>query len=213
MNNPRTGYRECELGQEGYAKTLVERFKSDSGFSKLPKHTTPRLKNFTAKPDDNEKGKFSRSARRHVMGVLFLARGSRFELLEAVGVLSRCFETWTKRNDRELIVLMGYLSCTLNAIHVLTVVDDDFPNFKIFHHVDADHGGCLDTRKSTTGSIFTLSGQHGMHCALEAFSRLQRTAAPSTPHAEIAAIDESLRKIVLPLSLMVEFMFERINIL
>ncbi|WOG90447.1 hypothetical protein DCAR_0209691 [Daucus carota subsp. sativus] len=56
---------------------------------------------------------------------------------------------------------------------------------------DADLGGCLDTRKSTTGYIFTLGGT-----AVSWMSRLQKSVALSTTEAEYMAISEASKEMI-----------------
>ena len=55
-------------------------------------------------------------------------------------------------------------------------------------HVDSDHGGDLQSRKSTTGYVFVLVGKYGTRVVLTGLSKLQSVVALSTAEAEITAI-------------------------
>lgn len=58
-------------------------------------------------------------------------------------------------------------------------------------YFDADLGGCSDTRKSTTGFVFTVGG-----IAVSWMSRLQKSVALSTTEAEYMAISEASKEMI-----------------
>ena len=55
--------------------------------------------------------------------------------------------------------------------------------------VDADHGGCLDTRRSTTGWICRLYG-----CTINGSAKRQATVAVLTVEAEYIAVSEAAKE-------------------
>ena len=56
-------------------------------------------------------------------------------------------------------------------------------------YVDADHAGCSDTRKSTTGYVFTIGGG-----AVSWMSRLQDIVALSSTESEYVALTEAVKE-------------------
>ena len=63
-----------------------------------------------------------------------------------------------RRHDRMLLRIFEYLSATLHFGHDMTVYTDDIRNISVTSCVDADLGGCPDTKRSTTGVVTGLSG-------------------------------------------------------
>ena len=79
------------------------------------------------------------------------------------------------------------------------------------HHTlaDADFASCLITRRSTAGGCLLMrdsSGGPTIGC-LDAVSKRLRAAAPSTGHAEVCALDLTMRKITLPAALVLQVIF------
>ena len=65
---------------------------------------------------------------------------------------------------------------------------DDPKSKPIQIYCDADHGGCLDTGKSTSGTLVTVFGE-----CIDASSRKQGKVANSTGMAELYALDDVTR--------------------
>jgi hypothetical protein len=58
-------------------------------------------------------------------------------------------------------------------------------------YVDSDYAGCLDSRRSTSGYVFTFGG-----CAVSWRSRLQDCVALSTAEAEYMAITDAVKEAI-----------------
>ena len=58
-------------------------------------------------------GKFGKTAAKHIGGLLFLIRGTRKDMLNAVVTLSQQLSKWCSAADRRLTRGFGYLSVTL----------------------------------------------------------------------------------------------------
>jgi hypothetical protein len=207
FSRPVNGMTKCFASQVGYAKSLISRFMEDAKIRKLGMATTPCVANFTPKPDDDQAGVLD--CRMHNGGLWYLARGTRFDLLQAVGITSRSLDKWTRRNDRQLTRIYEYLNGTLEFGHEMSIADGDFETLYQITYVDADMGGCPDTKRSTTGTVAMVIGPNGSLATLDASARRQGSSAPSTPHAEVVAIDESLRRVHLPLLGLLEFALAR----
>jgi hypothetical protein len=61
---------------------------------------------------------------------------------------------------------------------------------------DADHGGCPDSRRSTSGGVLVLCGTHGTRALVMAFSKRQTVAGWSTPECETVACVSSYKRAV-----------------
>ena len=64
----------------------------------------------------------------------------------------------------------------------------DMNDLELHIHVDADHGGHLSSRKSTSGFVIYVIGLHGTKIVLESKSKTQSIVALSTCESEIEAI-------------------------
>jgi hypothetical protein len=201
------GVATCEATQREYAEALIERFMLDSKLQHLGKATTPLIKNRTAKDDDNDPGFYD--CRAHNGGLWYLARGTRWDLLLAVNVMSRYLDKWTKQHDRMLVRIFEYVNATLDFGHVMTVHDADYKDVTVQTYVDSDLGGCPSTRRSTTGIVCGVVGPHGTRAFTDASAKRQGSGGPSTPHVEVIAIDEGLRRVHLPMLGVMEFALQR----
>lgn len=135
---------------------------------------------------------------------MYLAQCTRPDLAHAVGVLSQHLERPFQRHwDSAVHVL--HLRGTVN----LGIVYDGLRKSKIsgmksqecpISHCDADWAGDVNSRRSTTGYIFTLAGG-----ALTWKSLLQPTVALSSTEAEYRAITEAGQELLWLRNMMEKF--------
>ena len=187
----------------------MSRYQHDICGGKLGKAVTPAVSNWTVKQDDDETGIMVECCRRHVGGLWYLALGTRFDLMQALEVVARYLDKWCKRHDRMLHRIFEYLNGTTEYVHEMTVSDNDFKHFCLRTYVDADQGGCVETRRSTTGIISGIVGPSGTTAYIQPSAKRQGSAAPSTPHSETVAIAEGLRRVHLLALGTLEFAFRR----
>ena len=64
-------------------------------------------------------------------------------------------------------------------------------------YADADHAGCPETQRSTTGVLHSIKGRHTSF-PIAVVSKRQKCVSKSTHEAEIAALDHALRTVGLP---------------
>lgn len=118
---------------------------------------------------------------------LYLSTGSRPDIAYAVGLASRKLENPSREDFVALKRILRYLKGT--ADHGLTYQ----PGYEldIVSYSDADHGGDLQTSRSTTGVVCLHAG-----AAVSWLSQKQPSVAISTTESEIVAASEAAREIV-----------------
>jgi hypothetical protein len=112
-----------------------------------------------------------------VGSLMYIATCTRFDILHAVGLLSRVMQKPTSEHWDRLMHVLRYLKGT--ADHCLVLGGD---NLKLRVYSDSDYAGCLATRRSTAGIVCMLGD-----AAVYAMSRRQPTVALSTTEAEYMA--------------------------
>ena len=122
-----------------------------------------------------------------VGALLYLSTGSRPDIAYAVGLASRKLENSSREDFVALKRILRYLKGT--ADHGLTYQ----PGYEldIVSYSDADHGGDLQTSRSTTGVVCLHAG-----AAVSWLSQKQPSVAISTTESEIVAASEAAREIV-----------------
>ena len=115
-----------------------------------------------------------------VGSLLYLSGGTRPDIAWAVGDLCRHMSAPTDVHLVGAKRVLRYLAGTRTLGICYTGQPDGQPNLKLY--VDADHGGDLDTRRSTTGNLVLCNGG-----AVGWESRLQKTVSLSTMEAEYQA--------------------------
>jgi len=146
----------------------------------------------------NPKGFFASTARTYVGAALFAARMTLAQLLFPCVALSRRFDDWGYDEDRRITVLFGYWKrmVTGDKRHVLElrVNLDDIKERSIDHIIssDSDHAGCPFSRRSTSGSVCKLVGDHGTRCTLDFACKSQPAAQNSSGAAEVVGISHAV---------------------
>ena len=84
--------------------------------------------------------------------------------------------------------------------------------FEIGLYTDADFAGCKETARSTSGLWVVLRGK-GWEFPLEWGSKRQSCVSHSTPEAELISLAKGLREAGLPLSTLLEAMFQKESVL
>ena len=79
---------------------------------------------------------------------------------------------------------------------------------KLATFVDADHGGCPETARSTSGCVTQIVGAHS-YGTVSWVSMRQKRASHSTGEAELVATNDGLRRLSLPALLLYEAVLDR----
>ena len=117
-----------------------------------------------------------------VGSIMYAQVCTRPDLAYVTGVLGRYQSNPGLDHWKAVKKVMRYLQGTKN--YMLTYRKTD--NLEIMGYSDADFAGCVDTKKSTSGYIFTLAGG-----AISWKSSKQSLTAPSTMHSEFVACYEA----------------------
>ena len=136
---------------------------------------------------DEEKCYMSRVPYASAVGSLMYAMVcTRPDIAHAVGVVSRFLSNPTKEHREGVKWILRYLKGTSELCLCFTKGNLTLQGFS-----DADLGGDFDTKKSTTGYIFTLGGT-----VVSWKSKLQDRVALSTTEAEYIAISEAAKEMI-----------------
>ncbi|KAF1324633.1 Integrase catalytic core protein, partial [Globisporangium splendens] len=174
------------IHQEQYTKKILERFGFDScsNPTQIPMETTAK---YTSNPKPRVGNVSAKFGYKEAIGALmYLVTCTRPDLAYAVGQLSRFVENPSEQHVGGVKKILRYLIGTKRK--GITYRDDKKIDLGIHvqGYADSDWAGDLESRKSTTGYIFTLSGG-----AISWASRLQTITAQSTAEAEYVAACEA----------------------
>lgn len=169
--------RKLSISQEHYLEGLLRKFGMDKSHgSRIALPTT-----FKPVPEtDKEFEEAKHLDYPQIVGsVMYSATTSRPDLAYPAGVLARFIGKWSMSHYKAAKHLLRYIRGTTD---LCLTFDAEAGKRIILGYADADWGGCLDTRRSTTGYLFKTFG------GLVAWkSRRQPTVALSTAEAEIMA--------------------------
>jgi len=123
---------------------------------------------------------------RHFLGAIaYVGRLTRPDIAFAVAYLQRYQQLPEGRHMRMLGEIIEYLFATKSKGLVFERVPDD--EYRLEGYVDADFADCPETRKSTTGYVFTLGGT-----PIQWSSRRQKLVTTSSTEAEYVAATEAV---------------------
>ena len=173
-----------KLTQDAYIKRVIEAFDPDSRKT-LPIPMSPDAK--IVKTDAEIDPQVRQRYQALLGSVMYLMLQTRPEMAYAVGKLLRYAHCPTNDLLSRALQLIRFLRSTPDHGILYKPVDDDNEPLvrlgKACGYTDADYAGCLDTRKSTTGYVFTLASG-----PISWSSKLQSTVSLSTCEAEYAAV-------------------------
>ena len=177
------------LSQRPYWELVVNRFNLE--------HITPRntplptginLDKSMSPKTDSEKKEMADKPYRSVLGsVMWGQLATRPDLSFSVSLLARFQDNPGIEHWKALMHVIGYIKNTLD--YGITYSRD----FDLTPHafVDADYGGCKDTRRSTSGYVFMMAGG-----PVTWSSKRQATVALSTVEAEYVAMSRCAQQMV-----------------
>lgn len=173
------------LSQEHYLESLLDKFGEVGNACKtiLPSDWRP-----LAATDEEFKLAKDRPFPKLAGSILYAATVTRPDLAYAASVLCRFISKWSMDHWKAAKHMLRYIRGTTD---LALTFDASAGKRALLGWADANWGGCLDTRRSTTGYVFKTYG------GLVAWkSRRQPTVALSTTQAELLASTEAGKEAV-----------------
>lgn len=172
--------RKLYLSQEHYLTALIDRFGETGNPCKtaLPSGWKPR-----AATDEEFNEARDKPYPSLVGSILYAATVTRPDLAYPASVLCRYLSKWSLDHWKAAKHLLRYISGTRD---LCLMFDADAGKRVLLGWADADWGGCADTRRSTTGYVFSTFGG-----TVAWKSKRQATVALSTTQAELLASTEA----------------------
>jgi hypothetical protein len=176
------------LSQEKYIGKVLERFRvQDAKPRSTPLGSHFKLSKEQSPKTDEEREKMAKVPYASAVGSLMYAMVcTRPDIAYAVGVVSRYMADPGPEHWEAVKWILRYLKGTSGMALCFSGRSANLQGF-----VDADLGGDVDGRKSTSGYVFTFG-----NTAISWMSRLQKCVALSTTEAEYIAISEAGKEMV-----------------
>ena len=177
------------LTQRPYWEHVLNRF----NLTDVPPRNTPLpvgiiLDQNMSPKTDSERKEMANKPYRPVLGsVMWGQLATRPDLSFAVSLLSRFQADPGIEHWKGLLHVIGYIKNSMD--YGLTYSRD--ADLTPLAYVDADYGGCRETRRSTSGYVFTMAGG-----AVTWSSKRQATVALSTVEAEYVAMSRCAQQLI-----------------
>ena len=174
-----------QVSQEHYLESILEKF----NMSQCNPALTPLPSGFKPLPATDEEYQQAKHLpyAQLVGSILYASIITRPDLAHAASVLSRYMTKFNNQHWMAAKHLLRYIRGTVN--YCLTFISTK--DTSALGYADADWGGDLESRQSTTGYIFTLFGG-----PVAWRSKRQQTVALSTMEAEYMASTEAARQAI-----------------
>jgi len=174
------GARRLKIAQRRMASELVTRYGLADGKTKTtPMSTATKLASNETDLLDKEHFGYAEL----VGSLLYLSVCTRPDIAYAVGVLARFMSKPSTAHWLAAKAVVRYIAGTTDY-GIIFGKEEGLHGF-----CDADYGGDIDTRRSTTGYVFMLNGG-----VISWSSRLQATVAVSTAEAEYMAAAQAVKE-------------------
>jgi hypothetical protein len=178
--------RKLWVSQEHYVESVLERFGMDQATpnkAPLPSGYRPVM------ATDEEHALAKHEEYPAIVGsLMYAATITRPDIAQAVGLLARTATKWNMQHVHAAKHLLRYLQGTTD---LCLTFDATSSKRVVLGYADADWGGCLDTRRLTTGYLFkTFGGPVAWK------SRRQPTTALSTAEAKYMASSDAARQAI-----------------
>ena len=175
--------------QWDYAAELICRFTKEEQVKLVKRHTPGVL--ITPTEEQRKPGTMKKSASRHLGGLLFLARCTRWDMEFSTNFLARYVHDWQVWNDQMLTQLFSYLWTHPKMLQSSYGSPGDAISLRTW--VDSDLAGDVATCRSTSGAVSMACGDF-TRFLLSFHSVRQSRTAQSTGEAELVAVNDGLRK-------------------
>ncbi|XP_058782988.1 uncharacterized protein LOC131657627 [Vicia villosa] len=179
------------LSQEAYLRKILEKF----GMSNSKPVVTPTNPQFKLSIDqcpstDVERAYMNNIPYANIVGSLMYAMVcTRPDIAYAVSLVSRYMANPGKAHWQALKWILRYINGSLNRVLIYGGALGEDGKAVIEGYVDSDYAGCMDSRKSISGYVFTMFGT-----AISWKATLQKVVALSTTEAEYIALTEAVKE-------------------
>jgi hypothetical protein len=171
------------IDQKKYILNILERFNK---LNLLPVSTPVDLGVQIKKYDQQATKEEINLYQKQVGALLYLSIRTRPDIAYAVSKASRYTQNPGPIHFKALDRIWKYLLYTIDLVLIYNCI-----NLRLIGYCDADWAGCYDSRKSTTGYIFTLSNN-----IISWNSILQKTVALSSCEAEYMGLKEAVKEAI-----------------
>ena len=185
------GKRLLCLNQSSYIKKVLETFDMSNSKTVL----TPLAQHFKLSANQMPKTDYERDQMASVPyasavgSIMYVMVCTRPDIAYALSMVSRFMGNPGKEHWEALKWILRYLKNTINKGLVFGINKHSKDLNIISGYVDSDYAGCIDTRKSLTGYVFTMFGT-----AISWKANLQKVVALSTTEAEYMALTEAIKE-------------------
>jgi hypothetical protein len=204
-----------KVSQSRYIAEVLDRFNmADCNSEKTPYIDSEKLSYDMSPKTDKEKLDMKKVPYREAVGsLLHIARCTRPDISERVRAVGRYSHNPGRGHWRAIKRILSYLQGTKHLgitygaqrLELLTGGDEPPPHpLEIRVYCDADHAGCVDTRRSVSGYVLFLNG-----AAVSWKSVTQRRSYLSTTESEYVALGAAMRGAQTVRNLMLELGFEQ----
>jgi hypothetical protein len=174
------------IDQKDYIKKILTKFNMYQYTpKKLPGEPGIHLKKNQYKTSDE----ITNLYQKEIGSLLYTSLKTRLDIAYSVSYCARYMSNPAKEHIAELKKIWKYLLYTPN---LGLIYDCSGKNLYIKGYSDADWGGDIDGRKSTTGYLFSLSNDMARNNPITWNSQLQKSVALSTCEAEYMALKEAV---------------------
>lgn len=186
-------HKSLRLSQPRHTLELLAKYgMSECKLACIPLSVSTRLSQGEGEPLDTVHMPYSAL----VGALLYISVCTRPDIAHVVGVLAKFMSKPTTVHWQAAKYVLRYLAGT----HSLGICFGGDSNLTLLGFCDSDFAGDIDTRRSTTGYVFTLNGG-----AISWSSRRQQTVAASTTEAEYMAAAHATKEALWLRKLMHDF--------
>ncbi|KAH9307354.1 hypothetical protein KI387_035265, partial [Taxus chinensis] len=180
--------RKLTLSQEEYIKKVLERFNmQDAKPVGTPLASHFKLSKEQCPKTEQERNQMSKVPYSSAVGsLMYVMVCTRPDIAHAVGAVSRFMSDPGKEHWQAVKWILRYLRGTMGTVLCYSGSDTTLRGY-----VDSDMAGDVDSRRSTTGYIYTVGGT-----TVSWISRLQKLVALSTTEAEYVAATEASKEMI-----------------
>ena len=201
--------------QGGVKKKWINQKSSNKpkpGSITMPVRKTTKQKGFKKAKNvevDENSGLLHPYATSLLMRILYAAREARYDLLRAVNRLACTVAFWDFDADAKLHQLICYIKSSLDH-RLIGWIGNTRDELQPHSYSDADFAGCPRTQKSTTGIQQNIEGSKSCF-STGASSKRQPCLADSTPAAELTALHQCVKQMMIPALDVWELVLPRVN--